>query len=143
MKLSEIMTADFEMMDSTSSLTDAADRMKSLDVGVLPIKEGTKLIGVLTDRDIVVRGLAEHRDPNSTQVKDVISSEIVYCDQDESVEQAAELMEAKKVRRLVVTDQERTPVGIVSLGDLAARTERDNLAGEALEEISKPAGPRR
>ena len=79
MNISEIMTTNFEMIDSTSSLRDAARKMKSLDVGFLPVQEGTMLIGLITDRDIVIRGLAEGRDAESTQVKDIVSSEVVYC----------------------------------------------------------------
>lgn len=143
MKTKEIMTTNFEMTDSTSSLNDAAQKMKSLNVGVLPIREGAKLIGLITDRDIVVRGLAENRDPSSTQVKDIISSELVRCSEEDSVEQAAKLMEENKVRRLVVCDQDGTATGIVSLGDIAAKTKQDELAGAALESISEPAEPSR
>ncbi len=143
MKVSEIMTSSFEMIDSTRSLTDAAREMKSLNVGVLPVKEGTRLIGIVTDRDIVIRALAEGRDPGSTQVKDIISSEVVYCFEDDSVEDAARLMEEHQIRRLIVCDHDRTPVGIVSLGDLAVKTGREELYGEALERISEPAASAR
>jgi CBS domain-containing protein len=140
MKISEIMTTSFEMIDSTNSLREAAQRMKSLNVGFLPVKEGTMLLGVLTDRDIVVRALAQGRNPDTTQVKDIISSEIVYCYEDDSIEDAARLMEEHQVRRLIVTDHDRTPVGIVSLGDIAVTTGEERLSGEALEQISEPAG---
>jgi CBS domain-containing protein len=142
-KIKEIMTTDFEMIDSTSTLYDAAGKMKSLNVGVLPIREGTKLIGLVTDRDIVTRGLAEQRDPSSTQVKDIITSQLVHCSENDSVEGACKLMEKHQVRRLVVTDKDGTPAGIVSLGDIAAKTKQDELAGEALEAISEPASPSR
>lgn len=143
MKISEIMTAKFEMIDSTNSLREAAQQMKSLNVGFLPVKEGTMLIGVVTDRDIVVRALAEGLNPDSTQVKDIVSSEIVYCYEDDNIEDAARLMEEHQVRRLIVTDHDRTPVGIVSLGDIAVRTGQERLSGEALEQISEPAAPAR
>jgi CBS domain-containing protein len=143
MKIGEIMTSHFEMIDSTSSLMDAAREMKSLDVGVLPVKEGTRLIGILTDRDIVIRALAQGRDPQSTQVKDIMSSDVIYCFEDDSVEDAVRLMEDNQIRRLVVCDHDRTPVGIVSLGDLAVKSGREELSGEALERISEPAAPAR
>lgn len=143
MKISEIMTSNFEMIDSTSSLTDAAREMKSLDVGALPVREGTRLIGIITDRDIVIRALAQGRDPNATQVKDIISSEVVYCYEEDSVEDAVRLMEEHQIRRLVVCDHDRTPVGIVSLGDIAVKTGKEGLYGEALERISEPAAPAR
>jgi CBS domain-containing protein len=143
MNVSEIMTSDFEMIDSTSSLREAARKMKSLNVGFLPVQEGTMLIGLLTDRDIVLRGLAEGRDADSTQVKDIISSEVVYCFEDDSIEDAVRLMEEHKVRRLIVVDHDRVPVGIVSLGDIAVKTGLEQLSGEALERISEPAAPAR
>jgi len=141
MKVSEIMTSDFEMIDSTHSLTAAAQKMKSLNVGFLPVQEGTRLIGLITDRDIVVRALAEGLDPDMTQAKDIISSELVFCYEDDSIEDAARLMEDNQVRRLIVCDRDRTPVGIVSLGDIAAKTGDERLAGEILERVSEPAAP--
>lgn len=143
MQVQEIMTTNFEMIESTSSLNQAAEKMKSLNVGVLPVKEGTKLIGLITDRDIVVRALAEGRDPSSTQAKDIVSSELICCSQQDSIEDCAKLMEEKKVRRVVVCDQENTPVGIISIGDIAAKSKQEQLVGQALETISEPAQPQR
>ncbi len=141
MNVSEIMTTDFEMIDSTCSLTEVAEKMKSLNVGFLPVREGTRLIGLLTDRDIVIRGLADGRDPGSTQVKDILSSEVVYCYDDDSVEDAARLMEDNQVRRLVIVNHDQTPVGILSIGDIAVKSGQEELAGEILERISEPAAP--
>lgn len=141
MNVKDIMTAHFEMIDSTSSLNDAAEKMQSLNVGALPVREGTKLIGIVTDRDIVVRGLAERLDPSSTQVRDVITSQLVRCSEEDSVGRAAGLMEDKKVRRLIVCNKEGTPTGILSLGDIAAKTRQEELVGAALESISEPATP--
>jgi CBS domain-containing protein len=143
MKINEIMTTDFTMIDSTTSLIEAAEKMKSLNVGFLPVKEGTRLIGLITDRDLVIRGLAEGLNPGSTQVKDIISSEIVYCYEDDSVEDAARLMEDHQIRRLMVVNHDQTPVGVVSLGDLAVKLGEDRLSGEVLERISEPAVPAR
>jgi CBS domain-containing protein len=143
MDVRDVMTSRFEMIDSTASLTQAAREMKSLDVGILPVREGTRLIGVITDRDIVIRGLAEGHDPDSAQVKDIISSDVVYCYDDDSVDDAAHLMEEHQIRRLIVCDHERTPVGIVSLGDLSVKTGKDELCGETLERISEPAASAR
>jgi CBS domain-containing protein len=105
----------------------------------LPVHDGDKLIGLITDRDIVVRGLAEDLDPQSAPVKDVVSSDIVYCYEDESVEDAARLMEDNQVRRLIVIDHNQTPVGIVSIGDIAVKSGQEQLAGEILERVSEPA----
>ena len=139
MNVREIMTTDFEMIDSSSSLIEAAEKMKSLNVGFLPVKEGTRLAGLLTDRDIVIRGLAEGLDPRSTQVRHILSSEVVYCYDDDSVEDAARLMEDNQIRRLIVVNHDQTPVGIVSIGDIAVRSGQEELAGEILERISEPA----
>ena len=141
MNVSEIMTTDFQMIDATASLTEAAEKMKSLNVGFLPVKAGTRLAGLVTDRDIVIRGLAEGLDPGSTQVKDIISSEVVYCYDDDSVEDAARLMEDNQIRRLIVVNHDQTPVGIVSIGDIAVKSGQEELAGEILERISEPAAP--
>ena len=141
MKVNEIMTTDFEMIDSTASLIEAAEKMKSLNVGFLPVKEGTRLAGLLTDRDIVIRGLAEGLDPGSTPVKDIISSEVVYCDEDDSVEEAARRMEDNQIRRLIIVNHDQTPVGILSIGDIAVKSGQEQLAGEILERVSEPAAP--
>jgi len=141
MNVSEIMTTNFEMIDATSSLTEAAEKMKSLNVGFLPVREGTRLAGLITDRDIVIRGLAEGLDPGSTPVKDIISSGIVYCYDDDSVEEAARLMEDNQIRRLIVVNRDQTPVGILSIGDIAVKSGQEQLAGELLERISEPAAP--
>lgn len=141
MKINEIMTTDFEMIDSSASLTEAAEKMKSLNVGFLPVREGTRLAGLVTDRDIVIRGLAEGLDPDSTSVKDIISSEVVYCYDDDSVEEAARLMEDNQIRRLIVVNHDQTPVGILSIGDIAVKSGQEELAGEILERISEPAAP--
>jgi CBS domain-containing protein len=135
------MTTDFHMIDSTDSLTQAAEKMKSLNVGFLPIKEGTRLIGLITDRDIVVRALAENLDPLSTQVKDIISSEILYCYEDDSIEEAARLMENNQIRRLIVVNHDQVPVGVISLGDIAVRAGQECLSGEILERVSEPVAP--
>ncbi len=141
MNVSEIMTTDFEMIDAASSLTEAAEKMKSLNVGFLPVREGTRLAGLITDRDIVIRGLAEGLDPGSTQVKDIISSEVVYCYDDDSVEDAARLMEDNQIRRLIIVNHDQTPVGILSIGDIAVKSGQEQLAGEILERVSEPAAP--
>ena len=141
MKVNEIMTTEFEKIDSDSSLFEAAQKMKSFNIGFLPVQENDKLIGLLTDRDIVIRGLAEGLNPQRTSVKEIISTDIVYCFEDESVEDAARLMEDNQVRRLIVVDHDQMPVGIVSIGDIAVKSGQEQLAGEILERVSEPATP--
>lgn len=141
MKVSDIMTTDFEKIDADNSLFEAAQKMKSFNIGFLPVQEGDKLIGLLTDRDIVIRGLAEDLEPRRTSVKNIITSDIVYCYEDESVEDAARLMEDNQVRRLIVVDHEQRPIGVVSIGDIAVKSGQVQLAGEILERVSEPATP--
>lgn len=143
MQVKEIMTKDFEMINSTDSLVAAAKMMKSFNIGVLPVKEGNKIIGILTDRDIVIRALAEGKDANNVTVKDVMSSEIARCSSEDSVEEATNIMKEKKVRRLMVLEADNTPVGIVSLGDIAAKTESEQMTGQTLEAVSQPCSPSR
>jgi len=143
MQVSEIMTTNFEMIEATSPLTEAARKMASLNIGLLPVKEGTKLIGLITDRDIVVRAVAERRNPSETQVKDTITPALVCCQDNDDIESAVQLMKDKQVRRLIVCNANKEPVGVLSLGDVAAKTNQDELAGQALESISEPAVPTR
>jgi CBS domain-containing protein len=145
MQIREIMTREVDVVAPNASIRDAAAKMKELDVGAIPVCDGQKLSGLVTDRDITVRAVAEGRDPSKTRVSEVMSSEIAYCFEDDPVEQAAKLMESKQIRRLPILDRNKQLAGIVSLGDIAVRTEgsrQKDLAGEALEEISEPARPK-
>jgi CBS domain-containing protein len=143
MRVNEIMTAAFETIEATSTLNEAAQKMKSLNIGFLPVQENRRIIGVLTDRDIVIRALAEELNPGLTPVRDILTSEVVYCYEDESVAGAARLMEEHRVRRLLVCDYDGNPVGVVSIGDLAVKSGEECLSGEVLEQISEPAAPMR
>ena len=137
MKISEIMTVDARCADPDVSLATAAGMMRDLDVGALPICEGDNLVGMITDRDLIVRALAEARDPESTTVRDIMSPEIVHAFDDQDVEEVARLMEIKQIRRLPVLNRNKRLVGIVSLGDMATEASTQ-LSGEALKEISQP-----
>ena len=141
MQVKEIMTAQMETANADQMVIEAAKMMKDLNVGVIPIREDDKIAGIITDRDIVTRLLAEEKDPGSTPLREIMSEELVFCSQDDSIEDAAKIMEDKKLRRLIVRDQQDNLVGIVSLGDLAAKSKQEQLAGEALETISEPAAP--
>lgn len=143
MRVSEVMTRNVECTRLKATLRQAAERMKELDVGVLPVCENDRLVGVLTDRDITVRCVADGRDPRTESVSAVMSPLAYYCDEDSDVADAAELMREKQVRRLPVLDREKRLVGIVALGDLAAEDGAEQLAGYALEGISMPASPKR
>lgn len=138
MKLREIMTPRVEVLPPTATLQAAAQRMKEIDVGSLPVCDGERLLGTLTDRDITIRATAEGWDPRTTTVSEVMSREIVYCFEDQDVEEAADVMESRQVRRLPILTRDKRLCGIVSLGDLAVRTGSHELSGEALEAVSEP-----
>ena len=142
-RVNEVMTRGVEVIQPSTTVDEAAERMKVLDVGALPVCDGNRLQGMLTDRDIVVRVIAEHRNPEAVRAHDVMSAGVAYCYEDQTVEDVARLMEEKQIRRLPVLDRENEMVGIVSLGDLAAKTDETTTMGEALGKISEPARPER
>lgn len=142
MKVRDVMTGNIQLIDQGASLVDAAKEMKRIDVGSLPVTDGEELVGILTDRDIVVRSIAEEKNPEDIAVKDIMSAGVDWISTEATVDQAIGEMEQKKVRRLPVRDENKRIVGIVSLGDLAVKGDREQAA-EALEEISKPAEPDR
>ena len=116
--------------------------MKSLDVGLIPVCDGDRLQGILTDRDITIRATAAGRNPKEAKVADVMSTDIAYCLEDQEVEEAVQLMEARQIRRLPILSSEKRLVGIVSLGDIAVHVGDREMAGETLNELSQPAPKR-
>jgi CBS domain-containing protein len=112
--------------------------MKNLNVGALPVCDNDRLVGLLTDRDITVRAVTEGYDTMTTIVKDVMTPEVLYCFEDQDVQEAAQLMREHQVRRLVVLNRDKRLVGILSLGDLAVETGDEKLAGKTLEYVSLP-----
>jgi len=140
MKVHEVMTRGCECIDPESTLQEAANRMKVLNVGPLPLCEDDRLVGIVTDRDIVLRGVAEGRDPTTTRVREVMTPGVTYCFEDDDVETAADLMKEKQIRRIVVLNRDKRLTGIVSIGDIAVDTADLWLVGDTLEQISEPAG---
>jgi CBS domain-containing protein len=113
------MTRQVEVIQPERSLEEAAEKMKTLDVGVIPVCDGDRLVGMLTDRDIVTRVIAEQRDPHATRVSDAMTATVISCYEDDDVQRAARRMDEEQIRRLAVLDRDKRLVGIVSLGDLA------------------------
>ena len=143
MQIRDVMTEGAECTRPDATIQQAAERMRELDVGSLPVCDNDRLVGMVTDRDIVLRSVSRGHDPREHRVKDAMSGELFYCRADVDVEEAADLMKQKQIRRLPVLDGDKRLIGIVSLGDLAVHTRDDRLVGEALEEISEPAVPHR
>jgi CBS domain-containing protein len=134
-KLSDIMTTEVKSCIAEDNIYEAAVKMKSWDVGAIPVVSNEQLIGIVTDRDLVIRAMAE-KSPGSTKVTEVMSSEIVTASPDTSVKEAAELMSQKQIKRLPIVEGTKL-VGICSLRDLAIRKEYDRQAETALSGISK------
>lgn len=140
MQICDIMTQGVECIRPDASIEEAACKMRDLDIGVLPVcGHDDRLAGMITDRDIAIRGVAEGKDPRSAKISDVMTPEIVYCFEDQDVSEAAQVMEERQVRRIVVLNRDKRLVGIVSLGDLAVKTRNETLTGEAVEAICEPA----
>jgi CBS domain-containing protein len=136
MKVSEVMTKDIETVRPDQQARDAARFMLHADAGSIPVTDGERLIGIITDRDIAVRGVALGYGPE-TLVSELMTSGVVSAHADEPIEDAARKMGEAQVRRLPVIDDQERLVGIVSLGDLARETDEDT-AGQALEGVSAP-----
>ncbi|UPT73091.1 MAG: CBS domain-containing protein [Elusimicrobiota bacterium] len=137
MKIKELMTKDVECLDPGASLKQAAQLMSDADVGGLPIVDPSgRVVGVLTDRDIVVRTVAAGLNPADSVVADAMTPEVVHCHSEDDVEDAAELMAAHQIRRVVVTDDAGALAGIVALADLSRKASDE--AADVLEEVSRP-----
>jgi len=143
MKVSEVMTHHVVCTRPDATLQEAAERMKSLDVGSMPVCDNDRLVGILTDRDITIRATAQGQNPSGALVRDVMTPETIHCFDDQDVAEAAHLMRENQIRRLLVLNQDKRLVGIVSLGDLAVETGDDEMAGRTLEGISELAAPAR
>ena len=143
MQLKDVMTRNVEVVHPDATLQEAAAKMDSLDVGPLPVSDGTQVVGVLTDRDITVRATATGQDPKVARVRDFMSRDMVYAFEDQDVMAAARLMQEKQIRRLLVLNRDNQLVGIVSVGDLAVQTGDDRLTAVTLEGVSEPSQPDR
>jgi CBS domain-containing protein len=119
----EVMTRHVEVAHPDSTLEEAAEKMKLFDIGPLPVCDGGRLVGLITDRDIIVRSVAQGEDPSRDRVRDVMTPEVIYCFEDQLVEEAARLMQERQVDQLPVLNRDQRLVGIVSLGDLAGSGE--------------------
>ena len=138
MKVSEVMTRDVQTVRPDQPVQEAASFMLSADAGSIPVTDGDRLIGMITDRDIAVRGIAKGYGPD-TPVRELMTDDVVCARTDDDVEDVASKMSEAQVRRLPVIDDDERLCGIVSLGDLSRETD-DETAGEALEGVSEPGG---
>ncbi|MBI3739863.1 MAG: CBS domain-containing protein [Chloroflexi bacterium] len=138
MKIKEIMTRDVEIVHPDDTLQTAACKMRDRGIGLLPVMDGDELVGMVSDRDLIVRATAEGMSPEATLGRDLMTSPVVYCYEDQDVKDAAETMVKNQIRRLAVLDHKNeTLVGIVSLGDLAMNVD-GKVSGEVLQNVSEP-----
>ena len=138
MRVSDAMTADVRLTKPQQTIAEAARMMAEIDAGVLPVADGDRLVGMLTDRDIAIRAVALGKNPQ-TPVQDVMSKEVMYCFADQDLDEVVKNMADLKVRRMPVVNRDKRLVGILSLGDVALVDDPD-ITGEALCEISEPGG---
>jgi CBS domain-containing protein len=137
------MTRDVEVVNPEATVEEAAEKMKALNVGPLPVCDGQRLVGMITDRDITVRAVAAGLGPDRAKVRDVMTPEVVYAFEDQDVREAERLMQEKQIRRLPILDRDKRLVGIVSLGDLAVDADDPKGTARTLEQISEPSRPKR
>ena len=138
MRVSEAMSRDVRVANPGQTIRDVAKIMAEIDAGVIPVGENDRLVGMITDRDIAIRAVAQGKGPD-TPVREVMSQEVKYVFEDEDLEHVAENMSDIQVRRLPVVNREKRLVGIISIGDVAQR-ESGKTAGEAVKGVTKPGG---
>jgi len=136
MQVNELMSKKVEWISPTTTLAEAAQKMRDLDIGCLPVGENDRLIGMVTDRDIVCRGFADGEDIAKAPVRNVMSSGITYCFDDQGIDEAAHLMEEKRYRRLPVLNRQKRMVGILSMGDISQHAS-GKLSAEVLKAVTK------
>ena len=141
-QVADVMTRDVRVVSPKDSIQRAAQCMDELNVGVVPVCDGSKLLGMVTDRDITVRGVAAGK-MGDTPVTEVMSEHVRWCYEDQDIDEVMDEMRDAQIRRLPVINRDKKLVGIVSLGDLADRGSDDKRVGETLKDISTPSEPDR
>jgi len=142
--VADVMTRGVRTMAPSDTVIRAAQAMDELNVGVIPVCDGQKLVGMVTDRDIVVRGVAQEQDPKMLKLADVMSTNVRCAREDDDVDEVLSEMADTQIRRMPVVDGQQQLVGIITLGDIAAKgAEDDDEVAESLSEISTPAAPDR
>jgi CBS domain-containing protein len=139
MQVKDAMTPDVELASPNQTIRQAALLMGECDCGVLPVADKDSLVGMITDRDIAIRGIAAGKGPK-TKVAEIMSQEVLYCFEDQDLDEVAANLANIQVRRLPVLNREKRLVGILSLGDMARKADGADPAGDALKGISQPGG---
>ena len=139
MKIREIMTRRVECIEPDTPIAKAAGKMRDLNVGFLPVCDNDRLVGTVTDRDIAVRSVAQGRDPRLAAVREIMTLQVFYCFEDDDVQNVAQSMRDKEVRRMLILERQKRLAGVVSIGDLAKALGEKQLAGETLGHIADAA----
>jgi CBS domain-containing protein len=137
MKISEIMTTNVECVSPETNISELAQKMKALDVGFLAVCQNDRIAGTVTDRDIVIRGLASSTDIKSMKAADVISKDVHWCYETDDIKDVAKKMRDKEVRRMLILNESKRLVGVVSIGDIAKVEEKES--GKTLRDIAEAA----
>lgn len=140
MKIKECMSEDVVIAAPTQTIRDAARMMRNIDAGFIPVGENDRLVGTITDRDIAVRGIADGKGPE-TAIRDLMSKEVLYCYEDDDVDEVSDEMAELQIRRMPVLNREKRLVGVISLGDIAQAADGDLArSATALNGVSQPGG---
>jgi CBS domain-containing protein len=142
MRVSEAMTRQVRICTPGQSIREVAKTMAEIDAGAMPVGENDRLIGMITDRDIAIRGVALGKGPD-TPVREIMSEHVEYCYDDEDLDRVAEGMARVRVRRLPVVNREKRLVGILSLGDVARKDDHREIVAQTVAGVSMPGGPHR
>jgi CBS domain-containing protein len=137
MKVSEIMTTNVECISPDAGMTEIANRMKTLDVGFLAICENDRLVGTITDRDIVIRGIASGKNLDTLKARGIMSDDVFWCYEDDAIKDVAGKMREKNVRRMVLLTRDKRLAGVVSIGDISKVEEKES--GKTLKDITEAA----
>jgi len=141
MKIQEVMTRAVKTLTPRDTVQHAAEQMALLDIGAVPVERDGKPIGIVSDRDIVLRAVAKGYDSGKTTVSDVMTTELQTVRPEDSIEKVADLMKARQIRRVLVVNDDGQLAGIASLGDLVTEEEAKQLSGEVLADVSAPQRP--
>lgn len=139
MKVKEVMNRDVATISSDANLVQAATLMRTRNIGFLPVVEDDRVVGVITDRDIVIRSIYEDQSPVSTKVHEVMTSTSIWCYDEDVLTDAAQLLSNHHIRRLLVFDRNKNLVGLISLDDLAVKMSSDRLLGSVLRQVTAAA----
>lgn len=135
MNVKEVMKANASIVTPSMSVREAAEKMSQEQVGFLPVGEDDRLQGTITDRDIVLKAVSQGKDPQSTHIKDVFTSKLVYCSEDQDLDEVARMMGDNQIRRMPVINADKRLVGVISIGDMAQHLSQDT-AGKVLSQIT-------